>query len=129
MLTLSYGYLKPENGDLGSAWFPALAGDIVQLNNHTHDGIGSAILTAQSIVGISDTILAANWVATSGGTYRQAVTTPANVSFSSYGKSFEIANGASIGHVIYPSVEKISATQYYVYTNDNTLNLTVLYLV
>lgn len=129
MLTLSYGYLKPQTGDKGSTFFPALEDDIQQLNDHIHDGITSAKLTAQSIIGVSDTIDHTDWVATSGGTYRQVVTMPPNTSFADYGMAFTISNGASSGSRIYPSIEKITNTTYYIYTNDNAIDLDVLYLV
>lgn len=126
MLTLSYGFQKPENGDNSTIWFPALANNAQKLNDHTHNGTNSSLLTAQSITGISDQILAASWVATSGGTYRQSVTMPAATDYDNYGKSFMIT---SSGHEINPTVEKIDDTHYYVYINDNSLTLTVLYLV
>lgn len=128
MLTLSFGYLKPENGDKGSIWFPALADDIQQLNDHDHDGLTSAKLTSQSIIGVADTISHLNWVATTGGTYRQAVTTPAGVAFDDYGMVFRITGGGSDGFEINPTVEKITNTTYYVYINDNTKDLRVIYL-
>ena len=124
MLTLSFGFLKPQTGDKGSIWFPAIESDIQQLNDHTHDGINSTKLTAQAIIGIAGTILAAGWVATSGGTYRQLVTMPPSTAFSNYAISFR--NSAN-GFELTLSVEKVSASTYYVYINDNTLNLDVLY--
>lgn len=129
MLTLSYGYLKPQTGDKGSIFWPALESDIQQLNDHIHDGITSAKLTSQSIVGVGDTIVAADWVLTSGGTYRQLVTTPPSITVDDYGKSFTIASGPSLGHVVNLSTEKVSPTTYYVYINDNTVDVDILYLV
>lgn len=129
MLTLSYGYKLPQTGDYGSVFFPALEDDITQLNNHTHNGIDSAILSSTSVNPTSDSILAVNWSATSGGTYRQLVTTPPSISFDSYGMAFRITNGADIGVEIHPTILKVSNTTYYVYVNDNTINLNVLYLV
>lgn len=126
MLTLSYGYKKPETGDKGSLFWPALEDDIQQLNDHTHNGINSATLTAAAIIGVTDTILAASWVATSGGTYRQLVTTPPSITYDDYGRSFRIT---SSGHEVNPTVEKVSATTYYVYTNDNTIGMTIVYMV
>jgi len=68
-------------------------------------------------------------VATSGGTYRQLVSTPPNVALDDYGLCFRISGGGSDGFEIHPTVEKVSSSSYYVYINDNTLDLTVLYLV
>lgn len=129
MIVLSFGYKLPETGDKGSIWFPALEDDIQQLNDHDHDGVNSVKLTAQAITGVGQTIVAADWVATSGGTYRQLVTTPASITFDDYARSFVVASGASTGHEINPSIEKVTATTYYVYINDNTVDLDILYLV
>lgn len=129
MLTLSFGYQKPQTGDKGNVFFPALEADIQQLNDHNHDGANSSKLTAQSITGVSDTILGSAWVATSGGTYRQAVTMPANVTFDAYGIMFRIKTGGNAGFQVNLSVEKINSNSYYVYINDNSVDLTVLYLV
>lgn len=129
MLTLSYGYKKPQTGDRGSLWFPALEGDIQQLNDHNHDGVNSTKLTLSSFTGIKDTISHLNWVATAGGTYRQLVTTPANVTFDDYGMVFRITNGADLGYEINPTVQKVNDATFYVYVNDNTIDLSVLYMV
>lgn len=120
MVTLSYGYLKPQSPDTGDVFFPALAADIQQLNDHTHDGVTSAPLAAQT-----QSILAANWAAApiGGGVYRQLLTVPA-------GMSFDVAQiwwKLSSGQYVYPSVERVSATTYYVYTNDNSLTYTAYY--
>lgn len=131
MQTLTYGYKKPETGDKGSIFFPALEFNIQRLNDHSHDGSNSQKLTAASVQGIGDTILAANWVAVAGqpGTYRQLVTMPPNTEFDGYGLAFRIDGGLLDGHEIHPVVEKSSASTYYVYINDNTQTLAVLYLV
>lgn len=128
---LSYGYVKPATGDTGASFWGQLENDIQQLNDHTHNGINSAILSSTSINPISDTtsIVAANWLATSGGTYRMVVTTPPSITFDSYGMQFTITNGTDIGTRIWPTITKISNTTYYIYSNDNTINVTVLYLV
>lgn len=48
MITLSYGYEKPQNGDTGDVFFPALERDIQRLNDHTHDGVNSPFISAQA---------------------------------------------------------------------------------
>ncbi len=130
-VTLSYGYIKPITGDTGATFWSNLEADITQLNSHSHNGIDSAILSSTSITPVADTtsIVAVNWVLVSLGTYRMAVTTPPSISFDSYGLSFQITNGTDVGARVFPTVVKISATSYYVYTNDNTVNMTVLYMV
>lgn len=130
MLTLSYGYQKPQNGDKGSLFYPALAANSQQCNDHNHDGTNTQKLTAQSITAVAGTILIAGWLAApiAGGLYRQLITMPPNMNFDNYGIQIQIASGANSGHRVLPSIEKVSATTYYVYSNDNSADWTILYL-
>lgn len=122
--TLSYGYIKPSTGDSGAALFTDLESNIQRLNDHTHDGVDSAPLPAQSIIGVSQTISSASWVASGAtGHYRQAVTVPSGFDFDEVQISFRTSAGA----YIHPTVEKISDTQYYVYTTNNAINFIAIY--
>lgn len=125
MLTLSYGYKKPQSGDRGNSFFTAMEDNIQRLNDHTHNGTDSAPLPAQSILGVSSNILAANWVAYGGptGFYRQLVTVPAGFDFDTVGISFRLATG----DYIFPTIERVSDLTYYVYTIDNTLSYQAVY--
>jgi hypothetical protein len=124
MVTLTYGLKRPATGDQGASLFTALEDNITQLDGHTHNGTNSALLPAQSIVGVSQTISSASWIANGAtGHYRQAVTLPAGFAFDTVTISFRTTAGA----YIIPTIEKISATQYYVYTIDNTINFTAIY--
>lgn len=126
MITLSYGYKKPQNGDRGAAgFFTPMEDNIQRLNDHTHDGTNSAPLPAQSILGVAQNILAVNWVTYGGptGFYRQLVTVPPGFDYDKVFISFR----TTAGHYIFPSVEKVSTTQYYVYITDNTLSLVAVY--
>jgi hypothetical protein len=129
MLTLSFGFKKPETGDKGSVFFPALEDNIQQTNDHDHNGTNSKKLTAQSITGVAEDILAAGWVSLGGGNYRQLVNMPAGTVFDDYSMAFQIKNGPAAGHRINPSIEKVTVNTYYVYVNDNTIDLRILYLV
>ena len=126
MTTLTYGLKKPESGDSGSTLFTALEGNITQLDGHTHDGANSAVLPAQSIVGVSQTISNASWLASgASGHYRQAVTVASGFDFDEVQISFR--QTGTTGAYIHPTVERISATQYYVYTTDNTIDFLAIY--
>jgi hypothetical protein len=125
MLTLSFGYKKPQTGDKGSVFFPALEQDIQQLNDHNHEGTNSAQLTSKAISHVSQTILAAGWVLISQGTYRQAVTMPAGLTYASKRIAFK---EAVTGDEYMLSTEMITANSYYVYIADNTISLTALYI-
>lgn len=118
--TLTHGYIKPANPDTGDVWFPALATDIQLMNDHIHDGTLGNILPT-----VSQTILSSNWVAVSGqtGTYSQTVTVPNQFSFDTVEVGFRLANGTKI----YPTVTRVSSSQFIVFTNDNSQNFTAVY--
>lgn len=124
MQTLSYGYKLPEDGDWGSVFFPALSFDISRLNSHNHDGSNSAALSIASLAVSTANILAANWVATSGGTYRQLITLPGLFTYDGRNISFR---KATTGEILYLHAVKASSNTYYVYTNDNTLAAVAIY--
>ena len=125
-LTLSYGYVKPQAGDRGTtAFFTPMEQNIQRLNDHTHDGTNSAPLPAQSISGVSQAISAGSWVTYGGptGFFRQQITVPAGFDFDKVQISFRTTGGM----YVFPDVEKISATQYYIYTNDSSQGFTAIY--
>lgn len=122
MQTLSFGYLNPDSGDPGSLFFPALNADIVQLNAHNHDGVNSAIISSFNVQGAQVVGAAVNWVLFAAGIYRQIITCPANFTYDNTDKEFRLN---ATGHLIYPTVEKISSTTFYVYLNDNTQDVLV----
>lgn len=124
MITLSYGYKLPEDGDKGNTLFTALEDNIDRVNGHLHNGVDSAALTATSIVGVAQNILSANWVANGPtGFYRQLVTLPAGFDFD----LVHISMRLSTGDYVYAEIEKVSDTQYYVYTIDNTVSFVAVY--
>lgn len=129
MIVLSFGYKKPQAGDKGSLFFPALEFDIQRLNDHNHDGNNSTKLTAQSIVGIADTISSAGWVSLGGGNYHQVVTMPPSTTFDLYAMAFRITSGPDTGAEIHPTIVKVGVNTYDIEVNDNTIDLSVLYLV
>lgn len=125
MLTLSKGFKKPQTGDKGSIYFPAMEENIQQLNDHTHNGVDSQALTGAVITNGTASVGAADWVLQSAGTYRALVTLPGSYTYDGSHKEVRIAGGAMDGDVIFPTIEKVSATSLYLYVNDNTLDLTV----
>lgn len=124
MQTLTYGYQLPEDQDKGPIVFPALAADIQQLNDHDHDGINSTKLDRKALDSISQALSAADWVLVAGGLYRQAVTMPAGLTYGTLGITAFLN---ATGHQWYPNIEKINTTSFYIYINDNTLDVDVLY--
>ncbi len=127
MDTLTYGYQRPETGDRGTALFTALEDNITRLDGHTHDGNNSALLPAQNITASTQAILSAAWDGTglATGHYRQLVTVVAGFTFDGTNIGFR-TSGAS-GVYVYPTVERVSNTTFYVYTTDNTLAFVAIY--
>jgi hypothetical protein len=121
--TLSYGFVKPQNGDKGSTFFPALADNVQKTNDHTHNGTDSAKLSGPVSANVAtQSVPSGSWADQGNGTYRQLVTL-SSLQYDNINISFK----TSAGHQVYPTVEKVSATTYYVYTNDNTLTYTAVY--
>lgn len=127
--TLTYGYIKPETGDKAAVWWDNLADAIQLLNDHTHNGTNSAAIDIDNQKDTS-TLDSGDWVAVSGktGLYRQLVTVPSGRSYDDLYMMFQIDSGTSDGHKFTPSIEKASATTYYVYINDNSVDVLVTYL-
>lgn len=124
MLTLTHGFKKPETGDKGPIVFPALEDNIQQLNDHDHDGANSEKLPSSAIDPLTQSVLAANWGASIGnGLFKQTITLPAALSYDTTGFHCQLSSG----DVVACTIEKVSASQYDIFTNDDTETLTVLY--
>lgn len=130
MLTLTYQLKKMEKDDPSDIWFDAIAANFAQIDAHNHDGVTSAQLQSGVAVAIiQQTILASAWGASIGnGRYRQLVTLPVvgttQLTYDSISMEFKLGSTKA---VVYPTVEKVSATTFYVYTVDNTEDFMALY--
>lgn len=124
--TLSNGYKTFSNGERGSVFYPGMNDNFTLMNSHTHDGSDGELIDCKYLTKTTETISSGSWSAVSGhtGTYRQLVTLPSGFTWDSVEMKFTLS---TLGHVIYPSIEKASATTYYIYFNDNTLDLKVTY--
>lgn len=124
--TLSYGYLQPTNPDTGDVTDAAMSANMAQLNNHVHDGVTSSLLGI-----ITQSILSASWAAAAGltGLYSQTVTLPTiagpvpQLSYDTCVITFKLSSGEQI----YPSITRVSTTQYVIFISDNSLTVTAYY--
>jgi hypothetical protein len=128
--TLSYGFEKPATGDKGTVFWPALEDNIQQLNDHTHNGTNSARLTSVGSQATVQSVTAVGWSSVGDGLYRQLVTLPAALTavggvYNDY--KIQIRNAAATERVLLLPVEKVSTTTFYVWINDNTIALKVIY--
>ncbi len=117
---LSYGYEKPSNPTTGDVWFPAMERNIQRMNDHTHDGDNGARIAAETA-----SISSGAWGSDLGGSkYRKLLTLPAGFTFD----AVRIEVRRSTGEMVYPTIEKVSSTTFYLYTNSNALTYTVSYI-
>lgn len=122
MVTLTYGLKRPETGDTG--FFDELEGNITQLDAHNHDGVDSALLTAASLSSVTQAVSAAGWANVSSGIYSQVVTMTSPLTYDE--SSISIRDG-STKEALYIRFVKASSNTFTVYSNDNTLTLSVVY--
>ena len=112
--TLSNGYKLPENGDLGSSWFPDLEFDIQRLNDHSHNGIDSNKLTASSISLITETIaLDAYTYDEISNRYKAVIAMPSGLRVDTTNINFR---DAVTKEKVYLSIEKASINTFNVYS-------------
>lgn len=119
------GYKLPSDGDRGT-WWDDINFNTQRTNDHTHDGSDSQALSTAVLTKGSLSVASGSWVAVAGqaGTYRQLCTHPTGYTFPTACMTvYETATG----NLIYPSIEKVSASTFYIYINDNTLDLVVKY--
>ena len=122
MLTLSYGFKQPENGDLSDVWFPELANNVQKLNDHTHNGVNSSKISATGVNALTKSLPNTGWGAF-GDIYSQSVTLPSAQLYDNYYVSFK----TTAGEPVFLSAVKTSTTAYTIYSNDNTLGLVAYY--
>lgn len=118
--TLSKGYKKPSNPTTGDLWFPAMEDNIQLMNDHVHDGATGTFTPADTA-----TVSSGSWGSDLGGSsYRQTITVPDSRNYD----DVRIEVRDSTGVMCYPTIEKINATTFYIYTNDNSKSYTISYV-
>lgn len=124
MLTLSFGYKKPQTNDKAAVVFPALEENIQKQNDHNHDGINSERVPSATLQSTVVDVSGAGWGSDLGdGIYRQAVNAPAGYDYDLGTVEVRL----STMERIYPKVTKISSGQIYVYSNDPTVAMKVFF--
>jgi len=125
--TLTFGRKLPDDGDKGSTFFDDLEANIALDDAHTHDGANSSTIATSALNNTTASILSANWVAVAGkaGLYSQVITMPTGLTLGNRGIVFI---DSTTGDFYTLSVEQETTTTYTVYINDNTIDLTAIYL-
>lgn len=122
MLTLSYGYFKPETPDKGPVVFPALEANWERVNDHDHDGLNSKKLTGSSIESVLVSAPSASWTALGSGYYKQTVNMPAGTDYDKATIQIRLSNG----DIVHPTIKRLSTAQFEIYFVDNSETLSVL---
>ena len=125
METLPYGLKRPQNGDKGQRLTDALNENITQLDGHTHDGVNSPTISTAAIDKITQPIPNANWSNPVNGVYSQVIVMTGGLQFDKTTISFR---DTDTGKSMSLQFQKVDATSYRVYCNDNTKNVTALYV-
>lgn len=123
--TLTYGRKVPVDGERG--FWDSLEDNIIRDDGHDHDGSNSKLINTADLDKDIANIAAVDWVATSGGTYKQTVTVPTGHTVDKMLTKWFVDGGGENGHQIYPSIQKVSATTYDIFINDNTVALKAVY--
>lgn len=129
-MLLPYGYYALIAGEESSTeWMPHDSFNIVRLASHSHDGIDSALLTSTSFTKVSQFLLSTAWVV-SGAGYRQLVTMPVGFHYlTSIIRYFvDKAGDPFDDSEFYPTTQWVTASQFWIYVNDNTIGVEVIYL-
>lgn len=130
MTTTTYGYRRPATGDKAkgaSGWMQAFVFNIDRFDGHNHDGSNSPQLPMSSLTPYTQSVASASWGNLSNGVYRQDKTVPTGVTdIDNYHVTFIFSNG-TYNEVAYLRYERLTATTYRVYCNDNTKTFTAVF--
>lgn len=125
MQLLTYGYLLPEDGDIGDELFDAFENNIQLMNDHNHDGVTGEKINSSNIQKLTQNIIAASWVSQGNGIYRQLVNI---IGTKNYDDLIMAYRDTDTDERLFLEEEKVTDTSFYVYANSNTKNVTIYYL-
>jgi hypothetical protein len=114
MITLSKGYKKPQTGDFGEVWFPALEDNIELMNSHSHNGVDGEQIDTTDLIVIKLTVLSASFADQGDGYFRATVTLPGSTLVDNHAFTFKDPTTKEELHLRH---EKFAANQLYIYTN------------
>lgn len=123
--TLSNGYKRPNTGERG--FWQILEDNITQLNSHDHDGTDSEKISPKNLLKSTATLASGSWVSQGGGTYKQTVTVPTGYTVDTMQVKFYVGSGTQTGYEVMPTIRKVTATTFDVFTNDNSVDYVAIY--
>lgn len=114
MIILSNGYKKPQTGDFGTVFFPALEDNIDLMNSHTHNGVNGERITGANLAASTQIITSPSFVDQGNGYHRAIVTMPGARLVQDLVITVRDPGTKDIIHL---KVEQFSPNQVYLYTN------------
>jgi len=136
--TINFGtgsYEVPDTLDQGDALFTILDDIFARLINHSHTGVDSKSITLNISKDVTDFIKDTHivWNAhlsgtTSYGMFKATMTLPSGATYEGNIRRYFYQDSVLLGNwkEFYPTTEKIDATTYYLFSNDNNLNIRVV---
>lgn len=130
MLTLTFGYKKPQTGDRGSVFWPALEDDIQQLNDHTHNGVNSANITSAAVTAVTQTFASGAWTTVGDGTFTLSVTHSAGTTRETHAPLIKAdTNAANEGFgTLHPKIVYSSTTVFVLTVNKVPASIKVFFV-
>ena len=125
--TLTYGLIRPDTGDKGNVFFPALEDNITQLDAHTHNGVDSAPIPSSSIAPNVVNVDTTGWVATGNGFFTKNQTFPGAYLNSASIVRFLLDGGTKDRNQIYPTFDMIDDTNMTITMPTNTQALNIIF--
>jgi len=146
MTSTTYGYLNPNQGDLSkgtTGWMVAMNSNWLRIDQHSHNGIDSTLLTSASIVPLTlsgaSVVAHANWVAVSGllpnagipqSGYYQLLTVPSGVTeINNFNLTFLVANNVESkqNQPLNLAYARVTGTSFRLFINDNTIDVNCVF--
>jgi len=118
--TLSNGFVKPATGDKGPVVFPALEGNIQKVNDHTHNGTNSELLSSVNIQKGTLTVSSTSWNSdATSGIYKKTVTCPSTYLTTTSNMKVTFSGGTYDGDQCFPTIIKQSSNTFDIYSPVN----------
>lgn len=125
-LTTPYQFKVPEVDDNGAIVASAIEDTIDQLNDHTHDGITSALLPLNSVETQSQVVSSASWAVVEDvpDSFRATVTMPVGLEFD---KTPPQLFNNDTGEMLLLTCNKLGTSSFEIFTWDDELEVKVVY--
>lgn len=121
---------KPSPKDQGDVVYDTMESFMERLATHTHQGADSEKISLNFTKEFQDLTVGVDltWTDLGNSNYRASIAIPAPATYDGNLRQFFYKPNAGGNYKeIKPSIEKIDATNFYVFANDNTIDLRIVY--